>query len=266
MKEFITRTLVAIPLIGAAFVWIKYVPENWFALILFLIISAGAHELVKLAQPGVYSLTVVFLSGLLVALAFIFNTPELPAAIMGSVILISLFFLFALRDKKKLATFTRDIGVHFLTVFYLYIPLFFLFELKRMGPNYLFFLVFVIAVGDSGAYFVGSAIGKHKIYPVASPNKSLEGLIAAVVTAGLTGWLSLLVFPVQVSVTRAIITGAVTGLLSQLSDPVESLFKRAAGKKDSSSLLPAHGGVLDRVDSYIFCAPVLYYVITYFWK
>ena len=121
-------------------------------------------------------------------------------------------------------------------------------------------------MGDSGAYFVGSVVGKHKIYPIASPKKSLEGLIAAIVTAGLTGWLSIIVFPVEVKVWLAIVTGAAIGLLSQLSDPIESLFKRAAGKKDSGSLLPGHGGILDRMDSYIFCAPVLFYIITYLWK
>jgi phosphatidate cytidylyltransferase len=139
-------------------------------------------------------------------------------------------------------------------------------ELKRLGPNYLFFLIAVIAVGDSGAYFVGSVIGKHKIYPVASPKKSLEGLIAAIITAALTGWLSIIVFPVEVEVWRAIVTGGIIGLFSQLSDPIESLFKRAAGQKDSGTLLPGHGGVLDRVDSYIFCAPVLFYIIVYLWK
>jgi phosphatidate cytidylyltransferase len=266
MKEFITRTITAFFLIIAAYALIKYVPENWFSLILFLLISAGADEMVKLTQPGTYSRIVIFLSGLLVALSFTYNMPELPAAIILAVMLTGLFFLFALRQKEKLTTFTRDIGIHFLTVFYLYIPLYFLFELKRLGPNYLFFLIFVIAVGDSGAYFIGSAIGKHKIYPIASPKKSLEGLIAAVITAGLTGWLSVIVFPVRVDVHTAVISGAVIGLLSQLSDPVESLFKRASGKKDSSSLLPGHGGVLDRLDSYIFCAPVLYYVIIYLWK
>jgi phosphatidate cytidylyltransferase len=140
-----------------------------------------------------------------------------------------------------------------------------LFKLKELHPNYLFFLIFVIAIGDSAAYFLGKAFGKHKIYPVASPNKSLEGLIAAVIFAAGSGWLSVILFPVEVKVWMAVVTGAIIGGLSQVSDPIESLFKRAANKKDSSSLLPGHGGILDRVDSYIFCAPVLFYIIDYFW-
>ncbi|MEI6614855.1 MAG: phosphatidate cytidylyltransferase, partial [Chrysiogenales bacterium] len=150
--------------------------------------------------------------------------------------------------------------------FYLYLPLYFLLELKKLGANFLFFLILVIAIGDSGAYFVGSVFGKHKIYPVASPNKSLEGLIAAVLTAALSGWLSIWLFPITVKLSTAMISAAVIGLFSQLSDPVESLFKRAAGQKDSGTLLPGHGGILDRLDSYIFCAPLLFYLIKYFWK
>jgi phosphatidate cytidylyltransferase len=268
MKEFITRTITAFFLIIVAYALIKFVPVTWFSGVLFILITMCAYELVKLSQPTTYSMIIIFLSGLIVALSFTFGKLDLLMAIIMITVLVGLFFLFFIREKGNLSTFIRDMGIHFLIVFYLYIPLYFLFKLKELGSNYLLFLIFIIAVGDSGAYFVGSAIGKHKIYPIASPKKSLEGLIAAIITAGLTGWLSIIVFPVDVKVKvwLAIVTGAVIGLLSQLSDPIESLFKRAAGKKDSGSLLPGHGGILDRMDSYIFCAPVLFYIIIYLWK
>ncbi|MDQ1351136.1 MAG: phosphatidate cytidylyltransferase [Acidobacteriota bacterium] len=266
VKEFITRTITAVFLIAGAYALIKFTPDRWFSLVLFLLISAGAYELVKLTQPVKSCMILVLLSGLIVALSFTFGKPGLRSSIIIILLLTGLFFLFSIRKRENLDTFVRDMGIHFLIIIYLYVPLYFILELKRLGSNFLFFMIFVIAVGDTGAYFVGSAIGKHKIYPVASPKKSLEGLIAAVITAALTGWLSIVVFPVPVKVWQAIATGGVIGLLSQLSDPVESLFKRAAGKKDSGNLLPGHGGVLDRVDSYIFCAPVLFYIITYFWK
>lgn len=266
VKEFITRTITAFFLIAGAYALIKFMPERWFSLVLFILISAGAYELVKLTQPVKYSMILVLLSGLIIALSFTFRKPDLLLGIIMILVLTGLYFLFFIRRREDLNTFVRDMGIHFLVIFYLYVPLYFILELKRLGPHFLFFMIFVIAVGDTGAYFVGSAIGKHKIYPVASPKKSLEGLIAAVITAALTGWLSIVVFPVPVKVWQAMVTAGVIGLLSQLSDPVESLFKRAAGKKDSGALLPGHGGVLDRVDSYIFCAPVLFYIITCLWK
>ena len=78
----------------------------------------------------------------------------------------------------------------------------------------------------------------------------------------------MLIFPlkVQLNVSTVVVTGGIIAILSQLSDPVESLFKRVADKKDSGILLPGHGGILDRLDSYIFCAPALFYIIKYFWK
>jgi phosphatidate cytidylyltransferase len=266
MKEFITRTVTAVFLLAGAYALIRFVPVPWFSAVLFLLITMGAFELKRLAGPGKYSGVIVILSGLIVGITFTFDTSYLVPGMILIIVMIGLYFLFAIRKSEDLTTFVRDIGIHFLTVFYLYIPLYFILELKRLGPNYLFFMIAVIAVGDSGAYFVGSAVGKHKIYPVASPKKSLEGLIAAVITAALTGWLSIIVFPVNVEVWRAIVTGGIIGLLSQLSDPIESLFKRAAKQKDSGTLLPGHGGILDRVDSYIFCAPVLFYIIVYLWK
>jgi phosphatidate cytidylyltransferase len=268
MKEFVTRTVTAFFLIIGAYALIKYVPIYYFSAIWFIIISMGAHELLKLTEPKTRSRILIYLNGLVLASYFTLGKPDLPLGIMVIVISSGVFFLFSIREKESLSTFVSDFGIHYLAIFYLYFPLYYMLELKKLHPNYLFFLIFVIAIGDSAAYFLGRAFGKHKIYPVASPKKSLEGLIAAIVFAAGSGWLVLKVFPVpgDVKVWAAMVTGGVIGLLSQLSDPIESLFKRAGNKKDSGTLLPGHGGVLDRVDSYIFCAPALYYIIVYFWK
>jgi phosphatidate cytidylyltransferase len=266
MKEFITRTITAFFLVIAAYVLIRFVPPTYFSVIWFVIISMGVIELVKLTGPRKVSLLLLFLNGFTIALYFTVNKPDLALVLIVIIMSSGLFFLFSIKQKEDLGAFVRDIGIHYIGVFYLYFPLYYFFLLKQMHPNYLFFLIFVIAIGDSAAYFIGRAIGKHKIYPVASPKKSLEGLIAAVVFAAVSGWGSILLFPVQVEVWTAVVTGGVIGLMSQLSDPLESLFKRSAGKKDSSHLLPGHGGVLDRLDSYIFCAPALFYMIRYLWN
>jgi phosphatidate cytidylyltransferase len=265
MKELLKRTITAFFLIVIGYSVIKYLPPVYFSAFLFLVICAAAVELLNLAEPATGSRALVFLNGLVIALSFTFGKPDLLAAIMITVILTGVFFLFFIK-KENLNAFTRDMGIHYMSVFYLYIPLYFMFKLKELHPNYLFFMIFVIAIGDSAAYFFGRAMGKHKIYKIASPKKSLEGLIAAIVFAAASGWLSVRLFPVPVQDWMAIVSGGVTGLLSQVSDPIESLFKRSAGKKDSSSILPGHGGVLDRLDSYIFCAPALFYIILYLWK
>ena len=266
MKEFIKRTVTAVFLIVLVYCLIKYLPLMYFSAVLYIIISAAVYEFIKLARPGTHSLLIVFVSGLIIACSFTVEKPDLLFSLILVILSAGLFFLFSIKKTEELESFVRDIGIHFLVIFYLYIPLYFIFELKKTGEHILFFLIFVIAVGDSGAYFIGRAIGKHKIYPVASPKKSLEGLISAIIFAGASAPLSILIFPVQVNMIVAIVTAGIIGLFSQLSDPVESLFKRAASKKDSSGLLPGHGGILDRLDSYVFCAPVLYYIVKFFWK
>jgi phosphatidate cytidylyltransferase len=266
MKDLSKRLPTTSVLIVFAYSVIRFLPVIYFSALLYLLITLAAIELIKLTRPQIYSWPLIFFNGLLIALAFTVKQIDLFQALTATLIVSGLFYLFAVNNQTRLESFVRDLGLNFLTALYLYIPLFFLLALKKMGANYLFFLILVIAIGDSGAYFFGSAFGKHKIYPVASPNKSLEGLIAAVLTAALSGWLAVLLFPVAVKLSTAMISAAIIGLFSQLSDPVESLFKRAARQKDSGSLLPGHGGILDRLDSYIFCAPLLFYLIKYFWK
>jgi phosphatidate cytidylyltransferase len=265
MNDFGKRLPTSIVLMAFAYVVIRYLPVPAFAALVYLIGVGGAIELKRLARPQLWPWPLVLLNGALVGLPFVFAAVPLGAMLSAVVILSGCYFLFAVRQQDRLGAFVRDFGLQLLAALYLFFPLYFMLGLKQLAPNALFFLIGVIIVGDSGAYFVGSAWGRHKIYPLASPRKSLEGLIAAVVTAGLAGWLAIVVFPVKVGVPVAVLTGAVIGLFSQLSDPVESLFKRAAGSKDSGGILPGHGGILDRIDSYIFCAPLLYFICHYLW-
>ena len=270
MKEFMTRNLTAVFLIALAYAWIQLTSPLVFSLILFLITAGAAWEWIGLCNPVQHHFTVTAIAGLVVAASFTFQIPGLGEALILVLFIFGIYFLFSIRASEQLTTFVRDFGIHVGAVLYIFVPLYYLLRLKELGPNYLFFLIGVIAIGDSFAYFVGSIWAKYgrriAIYPIASPRKSLQGLVAAVLSAGAAALLVRAVFPIPVNDTMAVISGAILGLLSQLSDPVESLFKRAAGKKDSGMILPGHGGILDRVDSYIFCAPALYFSVLYLWK
>jgi phosphatidate cytidylyltransferase len=133
---------------------------------------------------------------------------------------------------------------------------------RPVGRLFIFFLLIVIWVVDTGAWWVGRSFGRLHLAPVISPKKTWEGAIGGTVMAALAGWIFRQMFlrealgPLE-SVFYAIII-AVTG---QISDLVESLMKRSFGVKDSSSLLPGHGGILDRFDSFIFSAPLFYYLL-----
>jgi phosphatidate cytidylyltransferase len=128
------------------------------------------------------------------------------------------------------------------------------------GPDLILFLVGVTWIGESAAYLVGSTVGRHKLAPLISPNKTVEGavaqLAASLVAAAALGWL-LLEWPM----VQAMLAGGILGVVGQFGDLAESVMKRSAGVKDASGLLPGHGGVLDRIDSLLFNTPTLYYYV-----
>jgi phosphatidate cytidylyltransferase len=128
------------------------------------------------------------------------------------------------------------------------------------GHGKLLFVLFALVwINDAGAFFVGSAMGKKKLAPRISPGKTWEGSIggfaATVILGALIGMFSRFTF------WQGLTLGVVLGVLGPIGDLVESALKRGAGVKDSGKFLPGHGGVLDRIDSVIFCAPILYYYI-----
>ena len=130
------------------------------------------------------------------------------------------------------------------------------------GEWLIFFLFLVTWAGDAGAYYAGMTLGRHKLAPVVSPNKTIEGLIGGLLLAVLVAFLARAWFlpsfsPIDCLTTGLLLTGA--GVVGDLT---ESVLKRSAGVKDSGGIIPAHGGMLDRLDSLLFAAPALYYYVT----
>ncbi|HEU4940455.1 MAG TPA: phosphatidate cytidylyltransferase [Candidatus Eisenbacteria bacterium] len=116
---------------------------------------------------------------------------------------------------------------------------------------------------DTAAYAVGRAFGKTKLMPSVSPGKSLEGSIAGLLASIGAALLARAWFARYLTALDAVVLGALVGVFGQLGDLVESLLKRDAETKDSSTLIPGHGGVLDRFDSLLFAAPIVYYYLIF---
>jgi len=138
--------------------------------------------------------------------------------------------------------------------------------LRRLpeGETWLLFVYAAVAVGDSAALYGGRAFGRRKLAPFLSPNKTIEGTVSGIVGSAAAGyvvgmWLA------NVNDLQAIGLGVLLGATGQAGDLMESALKRAAGVKDSSTLLPGHGGVLDRVDSHLPAGAVLYLILTAGW-
>ncbi|WP_313999080.1 phosphatidate cytidylyltransferase [uncultured Paenibacillus sp.] len=114
-----------------------------------------------------------------------------------------------------------------------------------------------IWASDAGAYFVGKTVGRHKLWPAISPNKTIEGALGGVLLSLIVCLISALVAPEWISVGRALTIGIIASVAGQLGDLIQSAYKRLRGVKDSGKLLPGHGGVLDRCDSWLIVFPLL---------
>ncbi len=131
------------------------------------------------------------------------------------------------------------------------------------GAKLVLFVCLIVWAADSGAYFAGKSFGKRKMAPAVSPNKTIEGLIGGIIAATVVGWLFADWFSIEFSsVFVMLVTIFATVVISVLGDLVESMFKRVSGIKDSSNIIPGHGGVLDRVDSLTAAFPV--FALLYF--
>ena len=151
--------------------------------------------------------------------------------------------------------FLRDIGSHPVYPYFLKVTG------ECPGKGFVLLIFFSILVTDTGCYYFGSKFGKHKLAPIISPNKTIEGALGGTLCAIL---MSLLIgYMIQLPVYHSIIAAILIALFAQIGDLCESLIKRDAGVKDSGNTLPGHGGFLDRTDSYVFTLPVLYYYFQY---
>ena len=126
------------------------------------------------------------------------------------------------------------------------------------GWKLVFFLLLVVWLGDSGAYYVGKKFGKHKLSPIISPKKTVEGLFGGMAVSIITAIVIHFTFFPKFPLLHAVIAGVILSFAGVVGDLAESMWKRSAAVKDSGTLIPGHGGFFDRFDSILFTAPILY--------
>ena len=172
--------------------------------------------------------------------------------------------LFAVRVIMQLYLHTtdpvRDIALSGMSVVYVALPLtaavwfYYLF-----GPQVLLLVFIMIWLNDTGAFLVGSMIGRHRLFERLSPKKSWEGFWGGLLFCVLAGWLANMFFPGYFggSPLLYVILGIVVSVFSTWGDLFESMLKRTVGVKDSGNILPGHGGMLDRIDSLLFVVPAV---------
>ena len=170
----------------------------------------------------------------------------------------AIYTLFTFRDIKAAAA---EAALLFFGVIYLPYLLGYLVLLRihPLGYKWILLIIFIVMSGDSAAYFIGSRYGKRRLYPEVSPKKSVEGALGGLAGSLLGVMIAKLLFFAEISAVDAILAALLLGTLGQIGDLFESLLKRSCGVKDSGTIFPGHGGILDRLDSILFAAPAAYY-------
>lgn len=266
--DLVKRTVTAIILLALILSLIQWSSRLVFFIFLQLIILISLMEFYGLIQRK--SLKVHPWLGILSALliGFAFFWPEkfsLGQAFVLIWIIFCGFFLIYTKSIDKVINFPPSVALTFFAPLYISFPLnFFIWLRSEYGPSAIYFFFMIIFLGDTGAYLIGRHFGRHRLVPMASPKKTVEGAIAGLVWAILGAFFGRLVFWPTLPLGFSLFMGLITHGVAQIADPFESLFKRAAGVKDSSHLLPGHGGFLDRVDSFLLATPVYYYLLHLF--
>lgn len=249
-------------------------------LLLMSIIFLGSKEYVQiLKHKGFYpSLKVILALNTVMAIFAYFNCKFLmPLVFTFGAIISFMWVLFKGRQPyiANVATtllgfvycgwcplqmlFLRDLGTTNNTS---YMQMIFKTNILSAGLGYVVFLLLLVIMTDIGCFYAGKFFGKHKLAPVVSPNKTVEGAIGGAISAVILGMIC--GYFMGLPWYHSFIMGSLVTVFAQIGDLSESLLKRDAGVKDSGDLLPGHGGFLDRTDSYILTIPVLYYYCLYF--
>jgi phosphatidate cytidylyltransferase len=278
MKTRVLTAVVALPIIIAAIV----LPVWWrdgvwlFVAIAAVSLAAGLFEFYSLTKKLELKAdaAVAYLWAAALFVGFVFDAPsKQPDLIFATlaIFIIATLVSQAFRFRANFSKMLTGVGVTILGVAYVAFLGGFLVA-TRMGfddrvdlsTHLLGYFFLVIFASDIGAYIAGRAFGRHKLAPSISPGKTVEGLVGGLIAASAGAAVASAAFfhelPYQVSILLALVLAA-AGVLGDLA---ESAMKRSAGAKDAASILPGHGGFLDRLDSLLFGAPILYYFARFY--
>lgn len=288
------RVLTAVVLIPVVLLVVFRAPLWLFALAVAGIVILALHEYLNLVKSyGIepmkslaYLVSLFAILGLAILSSEIFSLAFAPRVgiVFSPAILLILPVIFGIpvvfRSEMRMAL-PAAAGSAF-GVLYLAVSLGLLIPLRQSKGNefLVVFALFSVWAGDIAAYYVGRTFGRHKLAPVVSPKKSWEGAIASVVASIVFALLifkyrgpvnSLFIahhdepisFSTKFSLGSVLVLGVLTNVTAQFGDLFESALKRGAGVKDSGTLLPGHGGILDRIDALLFAIPTVWYYATF---
>jgi phosphatidate cytidylyltransferase len=261
------RVPTAIIILIIVYVCIQYFPRLGFFIATQLVILAALIEFYFLPRKkNIFPHKILgSILALSIGLSFYSADISLEIVLYAWLLVTGFYFVASINSLEKMMHFPKMIALTFFGAMYVSFTLNHIFLIREVyGPFFVYFLLLTIVVGDSAAFTFGKLFGKHPMTPLASPKKTWEGSVTGILFACLGGMIVHFSLLRETSLWKAIVFAFLIHAVAQISDPLESLFKRASGVKDSSNILPGHGGFLDRVDSLILAAPLFYYLLYFF--
>jgi phosphatidate cytidylyltransferase len=265
----VLSAIVFLPILFAA-LWLG--GPIWFSAIAAAGVMIGLYEYYRLAARGGEVQGLAAAAAMLAA--FYFGKLELIVAIIAALVVVeSLVQLFTRANDEDFgemlpAAATRVFGVLYVAALGGYIIAIRVIEspIPQLGPKLLTLFFIIVFAGDTGAYYTGRAMGRKRLAPRVSPGKTVEGAIGGLLGNVVAALIAHFTFFPELKIVHAIPLALVMGALGITGDLCESMLKRGARAKDAGGLIPGHGGLLDRLDSMLFNAPLLYYFYWIFLK
>lgn len=264
LKKRVFTSLLLLPLLICL---LQFSSGPLFFIVIQAIILVALTEFYNLARRREHRPQRVLgmILSLVLAASFFLEAFDPEAALFVCLLIAAVYGIFSVRRLDRLNPFPSGIALTFFGLLMISLPLQYLHLIREEhGPTGLYFLLWVVFSGDTGAFLIGKLMGRHKMLPVASPKKTWEGAVGGLLSACLMSLAARALFFPSLSAVAAMCFALVIHSAAQIGDGLESLFKRAAGVKDSSNLLPGHGGFLDRLDSLILSVPLFYYLLLHF--
>ena len=251
------RLAVAIILVPLFYVYLMYLPSEFFLFMLAFISTIALVEFYGMFKlQGVMKYCGIFWGAALLTVYFAAGNLFVDILLLA-VLTTAGLRLFIKRDP--VSSFS-DVSTVILGLMYIPALLSFQLRLIKSGPALVVLLYASVWAADSMAYYIGKGVGRRKLYQEISPNKTIAGAVGSVLGGMFGAVLIRTAILHQMSLYQAVFIGAAVGIATIIGDLVESMFKRDAGVKDSSQIIPGHGGVLDKIDGVTFAGPIFYWV------
>lgn len=258
MKQRIITGVVA----GALFIIFVLLGNLPFTLLVYALAAVGLYELLKMKHIRLFSIPGIL--GILITFSLLLpqsiNLQEQIAFSKLELLMIGAILLLVYSVLVKNHFTFDDVGFILLSAVYVGMGFYYLIETRNGGLEFIIFALLIVWSTDSGAYFIGRKIGKKKLWPEISPNKTVEGFVGGIITAVVFACIMQMIYPISSSWIALIFISVIASIFGQMGDLVESAIKRHYGVKDSGKLLPGHGGILDRFDSLLFVLPLLHFL------